>query len=150
MTTEKTTSEPTNYLVHLLLIALVFTGIGLYLTYQRLVQVESQLNAIPKIAVFNMQKMISDKINAGEDPAKVIRHSSMIAKVAISEGYILLEKGQVLGAPEGVELPIVPLEMLEASLKAKGLTVKSIEELNSEITSEQKQSSNIIDEIMKR
>lgn len=129
----------------LALAPLVYT---VYNLHQSVADLQSQLAATPKIAVIDMQSLLTDRIDAGEEPAKAIRYSKLLAQTAIEEGYILIEKGMVLAIPENARLPDTPVEQLEAFLAARGIQVESLEDFQNQIKEEEAKNKNVIDRIM--
>lgn len=129
----------------LLLAPLVYT---VYNLHRSVTELQHELDATPKIAVIDMQSLLNDRIEAGEEPAKAIRYSKLLAQTAIEEGYILIEKSMVLAIPENARLPDTPVETLEAFLKERGIQVETLEHFQNQIKQEEAKNRSVIDRIM--
>jgi hypothetical protein len=129
----------------LLLSPLAYT---VYSLNQSVSELQRELAATPKIAVIDMQQLLDNRINAGEEPAKAIRYSKLLAQAAIEEGFILIEKNTVLAIPESARLPEAPAEQLEAFLKERGIEVEPLEHFQRQIKEEEAKNRNVIDRIL--
>lgn len=120
----------------------------IYCSYEQVKDLKAEIISIPKVAVIDMQQLLDERIKAGEEPAKAIRYSKLLAQAAIEEGYILIEKSLVLAIPESARLPEVPAEQLEAFLKERGIEVESLEYFQNQIKEEEAKNKSVIDRIM--
>lgn len=121
---------------------------SMFVLQQSVTELKAELASIPKVAVIDMQQLLDSRIEAGEEPAKAIRYSKLLAQAALEEGYILIEKSIVLAIPESARLPEVPAEQLEAFLKERGIEVESLEHFQNQIKEEEAKNKSVIDRIM--
>ncbi len=110
----------------ILIVCLVCGLLGLNVIASKLV-VDHEIDqfsktlVIPQLMTVDLDKMVSDKLEQGIEPKKILAYTDTVLELLRHDGFIVLDSKNVLYSPERHNLRDITFEELDVLIKDRGI-----------------------------
>lgn len=135
---------------HLIVIVAAICAFVFYQVFKELNELKAAAAETVKVAVIDIQSITQRRLDKGEDPASVVRYTHLLAQLARSQGYLLLDKSQVLSTPSDYEVKELSLEDIERQLKANNEDILGLDHFQNLVERSKEKDQRFIDSLLSK